>query len=92
MRRPVYLAKPATGRLKALTRPGGHHAHSVFTTRLVYVEKGEVVDHFAPREFAATDADWTIGRQAARLISCTQDGRPHRHSVEEFVAMAAGHS
>ncbi len=80
------------GRLKALTRPGGHHAHIVFTTRLVYVEKGEVVDHFARGELAATYADWTIVRQADRLISCAQDGRPHRHSVEEFVAMAAGPS
>jgi hypothetical protein len=50
------------------------------------------VDHFAHRELAAAYADWTTVRQTDRLISCAQDGRPHRHSVEEFVAMAVAPS
>jgi len=76
-------------RLQALTRPGGHHAHIVFSDKRVYVEKGEVVDYFAPGELAAAYADWTIIRHTDALIACAQDGHPHRHSVEELVAMTA---
>ena len=39
---------------------------------------------------AAAYADWTIVRQADRLIACARDDRPHRHSVEELVAIAVG--
>jgi SAM-dependent methyltransferase len=31
-------------RLSAMTRPGGHQAHLVFTDRLVHEEKGEIVE------------------------------------------------
>lgn len=79
---------PLFRRLKALTRPGGYHAHIVFTDGLVYVEKGEVVEHFTPGELAAAYADWVIVRQVDRLISCAQDGTPHHHSVEEFIVKA----
>jgi tellurite methyltransferase len=76
-------------KLKTLTRPGGHHAHIVFTNKHVYVEKGEVVEHFTPGELAAAYADWTMVRRVDRLISCAQDGTAHRHSVEELIAKAA---
>src|SRR5262249_47780886 len=33
-------------RLRAMTRPGGHHAHLVFTDRLVHEEKGEIVEYY----------------------------------------------
>lgn len=75
-------------RLKALTRPGGLHAHIVFTDRAVYVERGERIDYYAPGELQESYRDWTVLRHAERLIGCAQDGTPHRHSVEELVARA----
>lgn len=75
-------------RLKALTPPGGYHAHVVFTDREVYVEKGEVIDYFVPGELASLYATWQIVRRHETLIACAQDGTPHRHSVEELVARA----
>ena len=77
-------------RLKALTRPGGHHAHIVFTDRSIYVEKGEVIDYFAPGELARAYPDWRILRLEEQMIPCAQDGTPHRHSVEVLIAKAAG--
>jgi tellurite methyltransferase len=75
-------------RLKALTRPAGLHAHTVFTDRVVYVEKGERIDYFTPGELQECYRDWTALRHAKPLIDCAQDGTPHRHSVEELVVRA----
>ncbi len=77
-------------RLKALTLPGGYHAHIVFTDRVVYREKGEVIDYFTTGELSHAYANWRILRGAAQLISCAQDGVPHRHSVDLLIAQAVG--
>lgn len=75
-------------RLKALTRPGGFHAYVVFTDREIYVEKGEVIDYFAPGELSTLYVDWlTLHRKEGR-ISCAQDGTHHHHSVEFFIVRA----
>jgi tellurite methyltransferase len=76
------------GRLHRMTRPGGLHALIVFTDRLVYVEKGEVIDYFGPGELAGFYREWGVLHHAERLIACAQDGRPHHHSVEELIARA----
>jgi len=73
-------------RLRERTRPGGHHAHLVFTTRWVYREKGEVMDDFAPGELAREFARWRVRRRREGMIPCAQDGTPHEHSVEVLVA------
>ncbi|MFQ5946927.1 MAG: SAM-dependent methyltransferase [Anaerolineae bacterium] len=73
-------------RLKALTPPGGHHAHVVFTDRAIYVEKGEIIDYYMPGELRETYAEWKILRLEERMIPCAQDGTSHRHSVEQLVA------
>ena len=77
-------------RLKTLTRPGGHHAHIVFTDRAIYVEKGEIIDYFNPGELSGLYADWILLQREDQMIACAQDGTPHRHSVEQLVARAAG--
>ena len=77
-------------RLKKLTAPGGRHAHLVFTDREIYVEKGEVIDYFAPGELAQAYADWLIVRREEARIECAQDHTAHRHSVEELIARAPG--
>ena len=82
-RRPRLFA-----RLKARTRPGGYHAHVVFTDGRVYVEKRERVDYFTQAELAQAYGDWRILRCEPRLIRCAQDGVPHRHSVQQLVAQA----
>ena len=76
-------------RLQSLTRPGGLHAHVVFTDQEVYVEKGEVIDYFAPGELAEAYASWLILHREEGRISCAQDGTPHYHSVESFIARAS---
>ena len=73
-------------RLAGMTRPGGHQAHVVFTDRLVYEEKGEVVDYFTAGELRQAFVEWQILRNGERMISCAQDGSVHAHSVEELVA------
>jgi len=75
-------------RLKALTRAGGHHAHIVFTGRHVYVEHAEIIDYFAPEELGHAYRDWLVLRCDERMIRCRQNGRPHRHSVQELIARA----
>jgi tellurite methyltransferase len=75
-------------RLQALTRTEGLHAHIVFTDRTIYVEKGERIDYFAPRELVALYDDWLIVACEKRLIDCRQDGTIHCHSVEQIVARA----
>ena len=75
-------------RLQSLTRPGGLHAHVAFTDREVYVEKGEVIDYFAPGELVAAYPDWTILHQEEGRIPCAQDGTHHHHSVESLIARA----
>ena len=77
-------------RLEALSRPGGHQAHVVFTDRAVYREKGEVIDYFTPGELGGVFGDWLVLRSRETVIDCAQDGTPHRHSVEEIIARAIG--
>lgn len=77
-------------RLKALTRPGGYHAHVVFTDWVVYREKGEAVDYFAPDELREAYANWQVLQYREALIPCAQNGVPHRHSVEELIARPGG--
>jgi tellurite methyltransferase len=73
-------------RLKAATRPGGHHAHVVFTDRLVHVEMREQIDYFTSGELPAAYADWVVLACDSSLIGCAQDGTRHRHSVDRLVA------
>lgn len=77
-------------RLKALTLPGGYHAHIVFTDQAVYREKGEVVDYFAAGELRRAYTNWRILRCQEQMIPCAQDGTPHHHSAEELIAQAVG--
>lgn len=77
-------------RLQALTGPGGYHAHIVFTDRVVYVEKREVIDYFVPGELRGAYADWPIIECHDTIIGCQQDGTRHRHSVERLIARALG--
>jgi tellurite methyltransferase len=89
-----YVARPRRARLfarlKAATKPGGVHAHVVFTDRLIYVEKGERLDYFARGELGRHYADWRGVWREETTIMCAQDGTRHRHSVEELVARAPG--
>jgi tellurite methyltransferase len=78
--------RPLFRRLAAMTRPGGHQAHVVFTDRHVHEEKGEIVDYFAAGELREAFVEWQILRSGERMISCAQDGSVHGHSVEELVA------
>ncbi len=73
-------------RLRQMTVPGGRHAHIVFTDRLIYRERGEVVVYFEPDELARFFRPREIVRREERLIPCAQDGQPHEHSVEVLVA------
>ena len=73
-------------RLAAMTRPGGHQAHVVFTDRHVHEEKGEIVDYFTAGELREAFVEWQVLRHGERMISCAQDGSVHGHSVEELVA------
>ncbi len=77
-------------RLKAMTQPGGHHAHLVFTDRLVHEEKGEVVDYFEPGELAESFVEWQTVARRDHVISCAQDGTAHGHAVEELVTGRPG--
>jgi len=72
-------------RLAAMTRPGGHQAHVVFTDRLVHEEKGEIVDYFTAGELREAFVEWQVLRSGEQVISCAQDGSVHGHSVEELV-------
>jgi tellurite methyltransferase len=85
-----YVARDARARLfdqiRRLTRRGGYHAHVVFTDRLIYREKDEVVHYFAPHELRAAYHDWTIVRHEEGLIRCAQDGELHAHSVQTIIA------
>src|SRR5690242_13711268 len=73
-------------RLRAVTRPGGHHAHLVFTDRLVHEEKGEIVEYYRAGELREAFVEWQILKGADHVISCAQDGTAHGHAVEEIVA------
>lgn len=89
-----YLPRPVRDRLfprwQAATRPGGLHAHIVFTDRLIYVEKGEVVEYFRPGELRNYYRDWEVLEFEESSIACRQDGTPHRHSIARLVARRAG--
>jgi tellurite methyltransferase len=87
---PRAARSPLIARLRERTRPGGYHAHIVFTDRAVYVEEGEVIDYFAPGEIGGFYEGWTTERHSEGAISCAQDGTAHQHSVEEIVARAVG--
>ena len=76
--------RPLFRRLAAMTRPGGHQAHVVFTDRLVHEEKGEIVDYFTAGELREAFVEWQVLRSGERVISCAQDGTVHGHSVEEL--------
>jgi tellurite methyltransferase len=77
-------------RLKAVTSPGGHHAHVVFTDRRVHVEMREQIDYFTIGELRRAYADWAVLGCESGLISCAQDGTRHCHSVDQLVARKAG--
>jgi tellurite methyltransferase len=85
-----YVARGDRGalfaRLRGLTRPGGHHAHVVFTERRIYREKNEVVHYFTPDELRDAYRGWIILRHEEGLIPCAQDGVRHVHSVETILA------
>ncbi len=85
-----YVARESRGelfeRLRGLTRPGGHHAHVVFTERRIYREKNEVVHYFTPDELRDAYRGWIILRHEEGLIPCAQDGVRHVHSVETILA------
>jgi len=79
-------------RLKARTRPGGWHAHVVFTDRRRLCREGR-----ADRLLYRGRADPRLRRLAASPVRADadrlcQDGIPHRHSVEQFIARAVGSS
>ena len=76
--------RPLFRRLAAMTRPGGHQAHVVFTDRLMHEEKGEIVDYFTAGELREAFVEWQVLRSGERVISCAQDGTVHGHSVEEL--------
>lgn len=78
--------RPLFRRLAAMTRPGGHQAHVVFTDQLVHEEKGEIVDYFTAGELREAFVEWQVLRNGERVISCAQDGSVHGHSVEELAA------
>jgi len=78
--------RPLFRRLAAMTRPGGHQAHVVFTDQLVHEEKGEIVDYFTAGELREAFVEWQVLRNGERVISCAQDGSGHGHSVEELAA------
>jgi tellurite methyltransferase len=73
-------------RLQALTSGGGYHGFVVFTDRLIYAEKGEIVDYFEPGELSRAYSGWQILRCEQDEITCSQDGTLHRHGIECFVA------
>jgi hypothetical protein len=69
-----------------MTRPGGRHAHLVFTEDLVHEEKGEIVEYYRAGELREAFVNWQVLKQADHVISCAQDGSVHGHAVEEIVA------
>ena len=85
-----YVARSDRGamfkHLQGLTRPGGHHAHVVFTERRIYREKNEVVHYFTPNELREAYRGWIVLRHEEGLIPCAQDGVRHVHSVETILA------
>ena len=83
---PRHRRADLLARLSAMTRPGGHQAHLVFTDRLVHEEKGEIVEYYNAGELREAFVDWQILKRADHVISCAQDGTVHGHAVEEIVA------
>jgi hypothetical protein len=83
-RRPALFA-----RLKAVTSPGGHHAHVVFTDRQVHAEMREQIDYFTVGELRRAYADWAVLGCESGLIACARDGTRHCHSVDQLVARKA---
>src|SRR5262245_9826025 len=83
---PRRLRARLLARVKAATSPVGVHAHLVFTDREVYVERNERIDYFGAGELGRSYADWRTWWSGHGTIRCDQDGRAHRHGVEELVA------
>ncbi|MFB3820076.1 MAG: cyclopropane-fatty-acyl-phospholipid synthase family protein [Candidatus Methylomirabilales bacterium] len=77
-------------RLKRLSPPAGLQAHLVFTDRLIYREKGEQIDYFSRGELSRIFGGWRLRQAEEGLIHCAQDGRPHRHSVEQVIVESPG--
>jgi tellurite methyltransferase len=75
-------------RLRTLTRPGGVHAHIVFTDVMMYAEKGEEIDYFLPGELGSIYSDWLALRYEGGAIPCSQDGIRHSHSIERLVTLS----
>jgi tellurite methyltransferase len=73
-------------RLKSLSRPGGYHAHVVFTDDHIYVEMGERIDYFGPGELGAAYHGWHVVDLRRERITCAADGLAHEHSVERLIA------
>jgi tellurite methyltransferase len=73
-------------RMKSATSASGVHAHLVFTDRAIYVERRERIDYFVAGELRASYEDWAIASNSRGTIACNQDGRPHRHGIEELIA------
>src|SRR5215510_10032146 len=53
----------ARSMLEVLTKPGGLHAHLVFTDAAIYREKGETIDYFKAGELADLYGDWSLIRR-----------------------------
>ena len=87
---PRRLRTGLLARVKAATSPSGIHAHLVFTDRAVYVERNERIDYFTAGELGGLYDDWRISWNGRGTITCDQDGRPHRHGVEELIARRPG--
>lgn len=73
-------------RLKVLTRPGGVHAHIVFTNVSIYRERGEKIDYFSRGDLGRFYGDWSILTDEGGHIPCAQDGTRHVHSIERLIA------
>jgi tellurite methyltransferase len=73
-------------RLKVLTRPGGVHAHVVFTNVRVYHEKSEEIDYFSRGDLGRVYGDWAVLTDEGGHITCAQDGTRHSHSIERIIA------
>ena len=70
--------RPLFRRLAAMTRPGGHQAHVVFTDQLVHEEKGEIVDYFTAGELGEG-----IGAEMTRRA-------PDRYTINPLKAARRG--
>ena len=73
-------------RLKSQTKPQGLNAHVVFTSQLIYVEFGEVIDYFHTGELRNEYRDWEVLVYKESRINCRLDGTPHQHGIAKVIA------